>query len=132
YDSDIGMCSSPIVLTATKGNEDEMMQAFSLGAEDYLLKENVSPAAVQIALNKARDLHDLRRSRHRAAAEMAHIRKMEAVGKLTAGVAHDFNNLLAVVMGNITQLRRKLDGAAFDSGDIAARIEAIENVSQRG
>src|SRR5690606_28205162 len=106
--------------------------AFRLGAQDYLLKDNLSPPAIHIALNKARDMHGLRRSRLRSEREMAHIRKMEAIGKLTSGVAHDFNNLLSVVMGNITQLRRKLDSGSMSTEELAGKIAAIEHASQHG
>ncbi|HET9428804.1 MAG TPA: response regulator [Allosphingosinicella sp.] len=40
--------------------------------------------------------------------ELLHVRKMDAIGKLTGGIAHDFNNLLAAVLGGISLIERRL------------------------
>ena len=40
--------------------------------------------------------------------QLVHVRKMDAVGKLTGGIAHDFNNLLAAVLGGLSLIDRRL------------------------
>jgi PAS domain S-box-containing protein len=50
--------------------------------------------------------------------------KMEAVGRLTAGVAHDFNNLLQTMMGSLELLQDRLRPDPDSEELVAASIEA--------
>jgi signal transduction histidine kinase/CheY-like chemotaxis protein len=50
--------------------------------------------------------------------------KMEAVGRLTAGVAHEFNNLLTVVLGNLENAQRRSPLAE------APVLRALENATR--
>jgi signal transduction histidine kinase len=60
-------------------------------------------------------------AREHAQAEMAHSRRMSALGTLAAGIAHDFNNILQSVTGNATLLARRT-GEAPQTRQLAGSI----------
>lgn len=134
YDPAIDHLKSPVVMLTGQGSEAIMLEALRLGAQDYLLKENITPGALNIALKKAREIFDLKRSRHRAEEQLHHMRKLEAVGQLTSGIAHDFNNLLTVVLGNLHLLKEKVSGnqARVDAEYVLKKIATMETVARNG
>lgn len=70
-------------------------------------------------------------ARERAQAEVAHARRMSALGALAGGVAHDFNNILQSVTGNASlvisragdvQQSRRLAGLILDAAERGGAI----------
>lgn len=65
-----------------------------------LVDDSASGAVLQI--DDVTEQHEIRR-------ELAHSRKLDAVGQLAGGVAHDFNNMLAGILGAAELLYVQLD-----------------------
>ncbi len=59
--------------------------------------------------------------------ELRQAQKMEAVGRLAAGVAHDFNNILTVILGNTSMT---LHNPLLDE-KLAASLTQVERAAQR-
>jgi two-component system cell cycle sensor histidine kinase/response regulator CckA len=62
-------------------------------------------------------------------AQVRHLLKMEAVGRLAAGVAHDFNNLLTVVQGNTDWVLKKYAREEDMITSLRRIIEATDRAS---
>lgn len=62
--------------------------------------------------------------------ELAHSKKMEAVGRLAAGIAHDFNNLLTIVTGNLELLLDQI-GACPELDDSLRAVQSASNLTRR-
>ncbi len=76
----------------------------------------------------ARDVSERKRAeaeKMRLEEELQRAQKLEALGRLSAGIAHNFNNLLAGISGNVALARRKAPQSAQEN------LEHAEAATQR-
>ncbi|MCQ4165355.1 sensor histidine kinase [Tahibacter harae] len=64
--------------------------------------------------------------RERLHQQLIHSQKVEAVGRLAAGVAHDFNHLLTLILGYAAR-----GAAAEDRDQVRAALDGVESAARR-
>ena len=98
---------------------------------DVTERRQAEEALLRLTANLEERVRDEVAAREEAQAQAAHAERMQALGRLAAGVAHDINNVLQTVSGAATMIERRPDNVesvrrlAQMSQDAAARGGSI-------
>jgi two-component system cell cycle sensor histidine kinase/response regulator CckA len=114
----------PFIFVSGTMGEERAVQSLKEGATDYVIKGRLSSLhhAVERALKDVRDKIEHRKLEE----QLRQAQKMEAIGRLAAGVAHDFNNLLTVITGYAQVVRDRLPLEDSSREDLEEVVRASE------
>lgn len=113
-----------VVMVTAHASVQTAIKALRAGIYDYVCKPFESDDMIA-TLARCFDRLHLARERAEARELLLRSRRMEAVGRLSAGIAHDFSNLLAVIGGNLRLVQEELARGA--QGDGAILRELVED-----
>ncbi len=132
YDPLTGLPPYPCILLTAENDQSIFMEAMGLGAQDYLLKSQITSDALLLIIEKAKNQFNLQNEKNEISRKYAHAQKIEAMGQLTGGIAHDFNNLLTVILGNTQLATDQLTHGSPDKDYLVKKLNSIHKSAQKG
>ena len=114
----------PFIVVSGRIGEDVAVETVRRGANDYLLKSNLTrlPVAVERALGEA----EQKRDRAAVREQLVVAERMATVGSLAAGLVHEINNPLSALLFNLEYIADSLARESGGGGLTAAEVRGLQ------
>jgi two-component system, NtrC family, sensor kinase len=108
----------PVILITGQGSIGSAVDAFKLGAQEYLLKPIDDPETLVRTVRSVMEHRRLENENKILQQKLIRAERMESLGMLAAGVAHEINNPTSFVLGNLELLKEDVAGFTQIIGEL--------------
>lgn len=113
----------PIIMVSSNEEQDDIVEALNLGANDYVTK----PINIDVLVARIVTQIDIRR----LSIEFASKKEIEAIGAMIATYNHEINNPLAIAFGTLDAIERKGDASEDSFKKLEESLERINNIVKK-
>lgn len=99
----------PIVILSGNEAEKTALEAIRLGAQDYIIKDDISISIIERTLKYSLERHNLTKEIEEVRLEKAKLLKLATLGELSTTIAHEINTPLSVILTGSDRIRRKAE-----------------------
>jgi signal transduction histidine kinase len=120
---------TPTILINGGSNHDIDLEAMTLGASDYLVRDQITPYLLERTIRYAIHREKTRALLRERDAELLIQERLASVGLLASGMAHEIGTPLGVIRGRAEVLLMKNQGVLSLSRDLEIIIAQVDRVS---
>lgn len=113
------------------GDTPHLIEAIDIGIDQFVLKP-VEFSRLFTALDRCRNMIELRKRQKILEAENLRAKKNEAIAILAGGMAHDFNNLLQVILGYVSLARMGAEPGSRTESLLVSAEKSSESARELG